>query len=238
MAKIKFLQGVINWLRGVDQDAAESIKDPVRDANFAIEDSQAEIGSFTSKVAELVAQSKMLERQITDAQAEVVKYTRIAELAAKAQNADDVTAAVTEKNNAAAKVATLQGELVQNQKLTEQLKAQIRAASEKISGAKSNVTRLSARLQGAKIRESLAEASGAFGESNNPLAKLDELQQTVDTAEARADAKTELATEVTTSTGAGLAAKYDTKSPDVSDEVARLMAANAPASVTPAPPAG
>ena len=58
------LRSVSNWIRGKRDDAANKLKDPIRDGKFAIEDTEKQIAGFTQRVAALVAQNKRAQRHL------------------------------------------------------------------------------------------------------------------------------------------------------------------------------
>lgn len=213
------LKSISNWFRGKKDDAAEAMADPIRDAKFAIEDSEGRVSDFESKVAQLMAQNKRLQRQREDAKADVEKWTNVAKRAAASGNEADVKKAVEEKVSANKKLVALDSETAANDKTIAGLREQLDRARTKISNAKSNQAVLAARLEGAKVRKELAQASSDFG-SSSPLAALDDLDKATQSAETEAEAYEE----ITANANENLAEKYATSSVEVEDEVAKLMA--------------
>jgi phage shock protein A len=202
------------------KDAAESaMADPVRDGKYAIEDSQKEVAEFRKKIANLMASNNRLEREQKSAEADVSKWQKVAEAAAVAGVESDVAEAVQRKSEASSKATTLDKQLQQNEKVEEQLRAQLKKADQKIQTAKSDHTRLSAQLEGAEMRKDMAKTAADFGEGG-ALSELDNLKDKVEEEECEAEAMEEMAA----MGGESLAEKYDSSNADTSDEVAALMA--------------
>ncbi len=219
------LKAFANMLRGKKDELAKKMADPVRDGNIAIEDSEKHIAEFTEKIAKLVAETKRLTRQRNNAQAEVDKFTRIAQKAAEAGNEADVRAAIEAKSGAAQRLKSVDSEVKRNEQLVTNLRDQLSKARAKVAQAKTNVTSLSARMEGAKVRQELAKASSEFNSGGSPLAALNDLEKAVDTKESEAEAWEELVGSETGATMEDLEDKYDAgSSTGVDDEVAKLMA--------------
>ena len=224
MAKV--FKAVGNWFRAKDEDAAKAIGDPVRDGKFAIEDSKKQIAEFTQKIAKLVASNKRMEREHVDAVAEAGKFQTYAERAAADESADDVRTALEHRTDAEGRVATMESEIENTSQLIAQLRGQLNRSRAKVAGAESNLVRMSARMEGAKVRKELAKASSSFDTGDSPLAALDNLEQEVLTLETEAEAWEELSTDPAAEAQKSLEAKYgDAGTSEVDDEVAKLMAA-------------
>lgn len=218
-----FLRAIANWFRGKKDKAAEALSDPIRDGKFAIEDSEKRIKEFQTKVAKFMAVQKQLEREISQQEREVEKWSNIAAKAAKAGNREDVVQAVEAKQRAESVLEEKRKQHAKNEEILRQLRHQVQMTIAKIAKAKSNHTQLVARHEGAKVRKELAQASSDFGTGSGPLAELDDLQKAVDAEEAEAEAFEEMA--ATSAGPATLEDKYGkASSSSVDDEVARLMA--------------
>lgn len=219
-------KAISNVLRGAKDDLADKIADPVRDGKLAIADSEKQIGEFTTKIAKLVAENKRLIKQCDEAKEEVEKFSRIAQKAAKAGNEADVRSSLEMKTRSEERVTNLTAEIAKSEQLTNMLRDQLSKARAKVAQAKSNMTSLSARVEGAKIRTELAKASSEFNTGSSPLAALDDLEKSVQTQESEAEAWEEMVGAEQSGSAADLSSKYDVSSPDIDDEVAKLMAAN------------
>lgn len=220
------LKAISNVLRGAKDDLTAKMADPVRDGKLAIADSERQIGEFTTKIAQLVAENRRLIKQRDEASEEVAKFTRIAAKAAQSGNEADVRSALEMKNRAEQRVTNLNAEVEKSEKLTAMLRDQLSKARAKVAQAKSSMTSLSARVEGAKIRTDLAKASSEFNAGSSPLAALDDLEKSVQTQESEAEAWEEIVGSETSGSADALADKYAVGSTDLDDEVAKLMAAN------------
>jgi len=211
-------KAVRNLFREKKDAAAKSLSDPVRDAKYDIEDSKKQIADFEQKVAQLMATNNQSKRKQSASKEEVKKWGALAKKAAEAGSEKDVTTAITKKQFASNEVVVFTKEIKINEKIVANLRNQLTQARNKIAKAESNSAQLSARLEGAKIRKELTNASTEFG--GGPLAGLDNLEKAVDTAESEADAYEDLRED----TGGDLEEKYGSGDVDIDDEVAKLMA--------------
>ena len=67
--------------------------------------------------------------------------------------------------------------------MIKQLKDQLAKARAKVASAEASHARLTAQLEGAKIRKEMAKAQDKLAGSDSPLAALDDLQKAVDEGE-------------------------------------------------------
>ena len=167
-----------------------------------------------------------MERERADALAEAQKFQTFAERAAADENEDDVRTALEHRAEAEQRLGTLESEIDNTGQLIAQLRAQLNRSRAKVAGAESNLVRMSARMEGAKVRQELAKASSSFDTGDSPLAALDNLEREVETLETEAEAWEELALDPAAEGQKSLEDKYgDTGTVEVNDEVAKLMAA-------------
>jgi phage shock protein A len=221
----KFLKSIGSWIRGKDNELSKKMSDPVREGKFAIEDSKKQIKEFTLKISQLIAANKRVQKEITSATADGVKYQGFAEKAAGSGNEADCREAVRLKTEALQQVEFLTGENQKNQQIIDTLRANLNSARAKVSSAERNMISLSARKEGAKVRKELSMASSKFNINDGPLSKLNDLEKAVIEEETEAEAWDELSAE--TDTGSSLEEKYGSNaSPAVDDEVAKLMGLN------------
>lgn len=214
------IQAFKNWVRGKKDDAADKMADPVRDAKFAIEDSEKLVGEFEAKIADLMAHNKRTALEVEAAQRDVTKWSNVAASAAKAGNRADCETAVKQKAEAQQKADRMAHEKDTNDQIIAGLRKQLDATRDKIEHAKSNKEVLAARMDGAKIREQLTKASTAM-EDGGPLAALDTLERKTVECETHAEAIEELHD----NKKEDLEEKYSQVNADVQSEVDKLMAA-------------
>lgn len=218
------MKSLSNLIRQKKDQLAKLMTDPVTNGKYAIEESENVISEFTSRVAKLIAETRQLERRRKDAEDDSKKYMAIARHAAENGNEDDARQAVIMKNKAAEREEELVKEIKKNEELTDNLRKQLASARVKVADAKSNLTRLSARMEGAKVRQDLAKAATSFSGSASPLAALDDLQKVVETHEAEAEAWEEIAGTEDKEEGKDLEEKYlDESTDEVDAEVEALM---------------
>lgn len=211
-----------NMFRASVDDADEALKDPVRDAKYAIKDSEAEVSKFTAAVTKAMAANEIMKKERDNAIAEAKKYDAFALKADEMGNETDAEAACERAALASARADSLSVQIEKNEASIRSNRRQVDAIRAKIAKAKNDQARLSANLEAAKSRQALASASSTFNTaSNNPLAALDNLEKAVTAAEAEASAVEELGTEP----GGDLEAKYGATATGGADRLAALRAA-------------
>ncbi|MES2570380.1 MAG: PspA/IM30 family protein [Verrucomicrobiota bacterium] len=225
---MKLLSALSNVFRRIDEDAANALANPLRDGAMAIEDAQKQVDAFTRQIHELMTNTGMLQKQLSNAQSEVAKFDGFARRAAAAGNRDDVTEAVAAKQRAQATLDTLTNNVAANKSLEAKLRMQLADARSRIATAEMNKARLAANIGGNKLRGSLAQASVEFSSKNKGLAALDNLEKAAQKEEASANAWQELAGDTPGARAASLDDKYGGASASVNDEVERLMAGTPP----------
>ena len=183
-----------NLFRSGVEKVDDAISDDVRDGKYAIIDSKRQIADFRKKIARFVAANKGVERDLAAALNEVDKWKNIKSAAEARENETDVATANGEIANAQRLAIGLKKQQELNLAAIDKLRDQLDSAERKVDRAESDHAQLAARKEGAEIRKDLAAASSQFGESNSPLSALDDLRDSVETAEDEADAFEELST--------------------------------------------
>ena len=169
-----------------------------------------------------MAETKRSKIKLKESQDEAKKYQGIAQQAAESGNEADARQALEMKNSAEKRVDTLKSEIKAGEKLLETLRADLNKARARVSDAESSVTRLEARMEGAKIRTELAKASSTFNSGDSPLAALDDLEQSVEKQETEAEALEDIVGDE--NAGGALEEKYSDSGSKVDDELKELMA--------------
>ena len=219
------LKSFSNLIRGKSQEMAKKMADPVRDSKLAIQDSEKLIADFTARIAKLVAQNRGMQRDRTEAEADVKKYQGFAEKAVASNSVDDARRALELKTEAQGRLDRFNTDIARNDQLISTLRDQLAKARSKVATAKRNIVGLEARNEGAKIRRELAKASSEFNAGGSPLAALDELEKEVNASEVEAEAWEELTGDEDASQD--LESKYGNgSSSDVEDELKKLMEAS------------
>ncbi len=225
---MKLIPALINLFRRADESAASAISDPVKDGKLAIQDAQKEVDQFLGQIHELMTSTAVMEGQLRDARAEVEKYDMIAKRAAAAGNREDVTAAVSAKQNAMKTFETLSRNVEANRTLERKLRQQLADARQKIAEAEMNRARLSANISGNKLRGNLAKASVEFGGKSKGLAALNQLDEANRREAAKADAWEMLSADTPEAKAKSLEDKYGGVNASVDAEVEALMSGGKP----------
>jgi len=222
---MSLLKTVGNIFRQHAENLDKALSDPARDGHLAIEDAQKEVNDFEAKLHDLVAQTITLRQKRDAALANVAKFTTLAANAAKAQNKEDVVAALTEKQRAQTNVDSLNKDIEANEKVQENAKAHIADVRSQIENAKNTEQQATVRIATADLRSKLASSTSTFGK-NNGLASINQLNQAADSAEANAQATEELSAETPAAKAAALEAKYGSSNTgsNLDDEAEKLIA--------------
>lgn len=217
------LKTLSNMMRSKKNELNEALKNPVRDTAIAIQDSEAELEGFQTKIRDLMARNKVVEGERNSKQEAYDKYDRIAVAAVEAGSDDDATSALEAQAAIETELNALSSEFDQNNALIKRLRDQLNQGRAKIRKAKSQQVSLKARQEGAKIREGLANAASTMA-SDSPLSALDDLEKAVNEAEARAEATEDLVGSEPENQAAALEDKYLSESSGVADRLAALKA--------------
>lgn len=217
-----FWKSLSNMFREKKAQAEKVLADPIRDGKFAIEDAEVQVRQYTTNLASLVAQTKLMSKQHEDAVIEKKKFERIAKEAGSKKNENDVRKAVEAIRKWTTTATELKTQIDKNESVRSGLQKQLDAARSKIACAKQNHQTLVVRQNGAQIRKSLAMASQTFADNQSGLASLDDLEKSVMTQEAEAEAFEEMAAPTIDES---LETRYgsDSSSSDTDEMVAKFM---------------
>ena len=147
-----------------------------------IEDKNAKIKVFESKIADVERKRKQLTESVQLAEQAVTKWESIKDAAVKIGNETYIRDAVTQHLEAKQKYDNMLDELSSMNKLMAGLKEQLRFAHDKVDCSEARAINLTARLETAKIRADLAD---------EPV-KLTDLEDKTVEAEAKAEANEEI----------------------------------------------
>ncbi|KYC42583.1 hypothetical protein WA1_18985 [Scytonema hofmannii PCC 7110] len=192
--------------------------DPEKTLEQAILEMQEELVKFRQCVSQAVAAQKRTEKQYNDAQNEVNKWHRNAQLAL--QKGDEILArqALERKKTFNESSRALKVSLEQQTTQVDSLKRNLIQLESKISEAKTKKEMLKARATAAKAQELLQGMVRGMNTSS-AMAAFERMEEKVLMQEARAQSSAELA-------GADLEAQFAKleASSDVDDELAALKA--------------
>ncbi len=234
---MEFLKELWKKLRRKDKDAAETMRDYVADAREAIENRKREIVDFRNKVAEVNQAKRVLERQLSDTDGEIAKWSATLEnirnaaldLEAKKEKGAPVMAA---RNSATERAEGLRSSIKAQEEMLVQLRKQLMEAQSDLAEREQKLVTLAARQQAVKIRQGLNDAAAAFSTGKGTLAAVDELERKVTSAEDREAAiGEEIALTKPGSEAAAVAAEFDPKRLKVQDDLDAFF--GAPAALPP-----
>ena len=205
-------------------DMVSKAEDPEKMLEQAILEMQEDLVQLRQGVAQTIAAQKRTEKQYNDAQNEINKWQRNAQLALQKGDENLARQALERKKTYTDTSTALKTSLDQQSVQVETLKRNLIQLESKISEAKTKKEMLKARITTAKAQEQLQGMVRGMNTSS-AMSAFERMEEKVLMQEARAQSAGELA-------GADLEtqfAKLEAGS-DVDDELAALKASLAPAS--------
>ncbi|BAT53678.1 phage shock protein A, PspA [Nostoc sp. NIES-3756] len=204
-------------------DLVNKAEDPEKMLEQAILEMQEDLVQLRQGVAQAIAAQKRTEKQYTDAQNEINKWQRNAQLALQKGDENLARQALERKKTYNETSTALKTSLDQQSTQVETLKRNLIQLESKISEAKTKKEMLKARITTAKAQEQL-EGMVRGMNTNSAMAAFERMEEKVLMQEARAQSAAELA-------GADLETQFAKleSSSDVDDELAALKASLAPA---------
>ncbi|MBU7586236.1 MAG: PspA/IM30 family protein [Nostoc sp. TH1S01] len=199
-------------------DLVNKAEDPEKMLEQAILEMQEDLVQLRQGVAQAIAAQKRTEKQYNDAQNEINKWQRNAQLALQKGDENLARQALERKKTFTETSTALKTSLDQQSTQVETLKRNLIQLESKISEAKTKKEMLKARITTAKAQEQL-EGMVRGMNSSSAMAAFERMEEKVLMQEARAQSAAELA-------GADLEsqfAKLEAGS-DVDDELAALKA--------------
>ncbi len=193
MALKNLFKSIGNWFNSTTDAAADAMKDPLADHKLAIKASESKLEGFRTRIAQLMASTAGLNRKLGMLEAESTKFDNIAKTAAENGKADDVRDAVKLKQKADAEITELNTQIGLNNTQAERLRQVLNDGQEKVERAKTDITALAARLEGAHLREDMAKAESDFTGSGG-MSSIEDLRKIVEHQEDVADAQASLST--------------------------------------------
>jgi phage shock protein A len=208
-------------------DLVNKAEDPEKMLEQAILEMQEDLVQLRQGVAQAIAAQKRTEKQYSDAQNEITKWQRNAQLAL--QKGDEALArqALERKKTYTETSTALKASLDQQSTQVETLKRNLIQLESKISEAKTKKEMLKARITTAKAQEQL-EGMVRGMNSSSAMAAFERMEEKVLMQEARAQSAAELA-------GADLESQFAKleSSSDVDDELEALKAQLLPPATPP-----
>jgi phage shock protein A len=199
-------------------DLVNKAEDPEKMLEQAILEMQEDLVQLRQGVAQAIAAQKRTEKQYTDAQNEINKWQRNAQLALQKGDENLARQALERKKTYTETSTALKASLDQQNVQVETLKRNLIQLESKISEAKTKKEMLKARITTAKAQEQLQGMVRGMNTSS-AMAAFDRMEEKVLMQEARAQSAAELA-------GADLETQFAQleAGSDVDDELAALKA--------------
>ncbi|WP_427160942.1 PspA/IM30 family protein [Aliinostoc sp. HNIBRCY26] len=204
-------------------DLVNKAEDPEKMLEQAILEMQEDLVQLRQGVAQAIAAQKRTEKQYNDAQNEINKWQRNAQLAVQKGDENLARQALERKKTYTETGTALKTSLDQQNTQIETLKRNLIQLESKISEAKTKKEMLKARITTAKAQEQLQGMVRGMNTSS-AMAAFERMEEKVLMQEARAQSAAELA-------GADLETQFAQleAGSDVDDELAALKASLAPA---------
>ncbi|MUH00179.1 PspA/IM30 family protein [Scytonema sp. UIC 10036] len=199
-------------------DMVSKAEDPEKMLEQAILEMQEDLVQLRQGVAQAIAAQKRTEKQYNDAQNEVNKWQRNAQLALQKGDENLARQALERKKTFNESSGALKASLDQQTTQVDSLKRNLIQLESKISEAKTKKEMLKARITAAKAQEQLQGMVRGMNTSS-AMAAFERMEEKVLMQEARAQSAAELA-------GADLETQFAKleASSDVDDELAALKA--------------
>jgi len=173
-------------------DLVSKAEDPEKMLEQSILEMQEDLVQLRQSVAQSIAAQKRAEQQYNQAQNDVNKWQRNAQLALQKGDEDLARQALERKKTSSETAASLKASLDQQFTQVDTLKRTLIAIESKISEAKTKKDMLKARISAAKAQEQLQGTVGRLNTSS-AAAAFDRMEEKVMLQEARAQAAGELA---------------------------------------------
>lgn len=204
-------------------DLVSKAEDPEKMLEQAILEMQEDLVQLRQGVAQAIAAQKRTEKQYNDAQNEINKWQRNAQLALQKGDENLARQALERKKTFTESGTALKASLEQQTVQVDSLKRNLIQLESKISEAKTKKEMLKARITAAKAQEQL-EGMVRGMNTSSAMAAFERMEEKVLMQEARAQSAAELA-------GSDLEHQFAAleSSSDVDDELAALKASLAPA---------
>ncbi|MBW4559729.1 MAG: PspA/IM30 family protein [Mojavia pulchra JT2-VF2] len=205
-------------------DLVNKAEDPEKMLEQAILEMQEDLVQLRQGVAQAIAAQKRTEKQYNDAQNEINKWQRNAQLALQKGDENLARQALERKKTYNDTSSALKASLDQQSVQVETLKRNLIQLESKISEAKTKKEMLKARITTAKAQEQLQNMVSGMNTSS-AMSAFERMEEKVLMQEARAQSAGDLA-------GADLESQFARleSGSDVDDELAALKASLAPAS--------
>jgi phage shock protein A len=173
-------------------DLVSKAEDPEKMLEQAILEMQEDLVQLRQGVAQAIAAQKRTDKQYNDAQNEINKWQRNAQLALQKGDENLARQALERKKTYADSSGALKGSLDQQTTQVDTLKRSLQQLESKLSEAKTKKDMLKARITAAKAQEQLQGMVGNMNTSS-AMAAFERMEEKVMIQESRAQSMAELA---------------------------------------------
>jgi phage shock protein A len=173
-------------------DLVSKAEDPEKMLDQAILEMQEDLVQLRQGVAQAIAAQKRTDKQYNDAQNEINKWTRNAQLALQKGDENLARQALERKKTFADSSGALKASLDQQTTQVETLKRSLQQLESKLSEAKTKKDMLKARITAAKAQEQLQGMVGSMNTSS-AMAAFERMEEKVMIQESRAQSMAEMA---------------------------------------------
>ncbi len=176
-------------------DALDKAEDPEKMIKLMVLEMQEALTKSTSALAQAMGNEKRLERQYLQLQTSSQDMQNKAMTALKAGNENLAKSALVKKSQVDSQLAQYKQMYESASAITSQMRTQVEKLKAKLDEARMKESTLIARSQHAKAQTQMAKSLGGFDDSS--FAKFDKFEQKVLKSEAEAQAFTELSASTT-----------------------------------------
>lgn len=168
-------------------DLISKAEDPEKSLNLYIEDATEQLRQFKIEVNRFEADRLQLVDQIKHCQSAVEDWHSKAKLALQQNQEDLARKALDRESHEKSRLAKLLEELSEAEQTSAQLKEQLQLLEEKLEEAREKRNDLIRRNRGAVAQKGASETIAGIG-INDPLSKIDRMEEKVERREAEAKA--------------------------------------------------
>ena len=205
-------------------EMTEGFEDPERMLKQAIREMEQTIADATPETAKVLANEKLLAKELANNERQADDWQRKAEQAVGAGDDNLARKALSRKQEHQKLVTALQDQLTAAQDASRTLKHQLEGMQSKLSEAKRNLATLSARQKAADFKKKLNTTEVALetgGATDDAFAKFERMREKVERAEAEAEALSELRG-LKSSASEDFSASKTSSDVEIDDELAAL----------------
>jgi phage shock protein A len=197
--------------------------DPADRARRQVDADRVKVDEFGGHIADVIAEIKRLDYELTLLSDEVAKWGRLKGVAVATGDEAAIRQAVEKRMDAQRRLDVNSGRIAEAKLLKTQLEQSYREAVERIDAAKDRVPLLTAKRAGIDLREQLAAADVNGPQSDSAEGAVAALEEDVAGKEAHASAYEQMA--AGTAAGASRVADHTLDAKAVDDEVQAALTA-------------